>query len=154
MSDQTKPTTDEWTPKRVEKLLGFNAILGCERIADAHNASLDELRIANNAALEQLREQRDEAIRLLESEQGKLPCMKAETDGISISHGGATPAQNALDEAHSEGVAVGLASANSIAAAQQPLVDALRIIKDAKPLMSKPLYDCIEAALAKVKEGK
>ena len=40
MSDQPKPKTYEWTPKRVEKLLGFNAILGCERIADAHNAEL------------------------------------------------------------------------------------------------------------------
>lgn len=36
----SKPTTGEWTPKRVEELLGFNAVIGCERIADAHNASL------------------------------------------------------------------------------------------------------------------
>ena len=40
MSDQPKPTTGEWMPKRVEELLGFNAVLGCERIADAHNAAL------------------------------------------------------------------------------------------------------------------
>ena len=61
---------DEWTEKYVRSFIqesyespGYDSL---KAIADAHNASLDELRIASNAALEQLREKLDEAIRLLE----------------------------------------------------------------------------------------
>ena len=69
MSEEPKPKTYAWTAETVDGLLdvawdehawgaikrGRNSIA----VADAHNASLDELRIASNAALEQLAAERE-----------------------------------------------------------------------------------------------
>ena len=55
MSDQPKPTPGEWTAETVDDI-ARSGLSPWQDVADAHNASLDELRIASNAALAAERE--------------------------------------------------------------------------------------------------
>ncbi len=129
---QPKPT-GEWTPEHVKALGGYIdwTLTGCSKVAEAHNAALDEAVDAAEQEILVLRQQ-------LAAERKKVAAAQAT---IKKAHFRFRPPPGdtaALDAA--------------IAAATKPLVDALKKIRQLTDI--NMICDLADEALAKMKDAE